>query len=340
MSGEPLNVGFIGLGTMGFAMAVNLVTKLPRGSKLFVYDISTDAVNRFVAQHPGSAVAAGSAKEVTQNSVSLHFSCCLLNDRILRMICIQTTVFTMVPEGSHVRTAFLDETNGILAADQTPRTLIDCSTIDRETSLAVLEDVRKRHPQASFFDAPVSGGQIGAERATLTFMVGCAEDDSKWPFLEGILSHMGTNIIACGAPSLGVTAKLTNNYCSALISLATAEAMNLGMRAGMDPRLIQKIFSKSTAQSTMCDKFNPVPGICPDAPSSHGYEGGFKIQLMRKDFGLACQVAENVGAKLLLADAGLKAYTEASADPRCRDLDSRVVYRFIGGEEDWEKKQK
>ena len=78
MSGEPLNVGFIGLGTMGFAMAVNLVKKLPRGSKLFVYDISTDAVDRFVAQHPESAVAAGSAKEVTQNSVSFHYSCQIL----------------------------------------------------------------------------------------------------------------------------------------------------------------------------------------------------------------------------------------------------------------------
>ncbi|KAI3391891.1 hypothetical protein diail_6631, partial [Diaporthe ilicicola] len=290
MANEPINVGFIGLGIMGFAMAVNLVKKLPQGSKLYVYDVSADAVNRFVAEHPNSAVAAGSAKEATQNS---------------------TTVFTMVPEGSHVRAAFLDETNGILAAEQTPRTLIDCSTIDRETSLAVLEDVRKRHPQAAFFDAPVSGGQIGAEKATLTFMVGCAEDDPKWPFLKGILGLMGTNIMACGGPSLGVTAKLTNNYCSALISLATAEAMNLGMRAGMDPRLIQRIFSKSTAQSTICDKFNPVPGVCPEAPSSHGYEGGFKIQLMRKDFGLACQIAENVGAKLLLAEAGLKTYTEA-----------------------------
>lgn len=78
MSGEPLNVGFIGLGAMGFAMAENLASKLPRGSKLFVYDISKDTMDKFVAQHPDSAVASGSAKEVTQNSVSgelslLHF---------------------------------------------------------------------------------------------------------------------------------------------------------------------------------------------------------------------------------------------------------------------------
>lgn len=245
----------------------------------------------------------------------------------------------MVPEGSHVRTAFLDETNGVLAAAPAPRILLDCSTIDRESSLAVYEESKKRHPEAFFCDAPVSGGEVGAQKATLTFMVGCAEDHPRFPRVRDILGLMGANIIACGGPSLGVTAKLANNYCSALISLATAEAMNLGMRAGMDPRLIQRIFSKSTAQSTMGDKFNPVPGICPDAPASHGYQGGFKIQLMRKDVGLAVKVAESVGARLLLADAGLKAYGEASEDPRCRDLDSRVMYRFIGGEEDWEKKK-
>lgn len=244
----------------------------------------------------------------------------------------------MVPEGSHVRTAFLDDTNGVLAATAGARILIDCSTIDRETTLAVHEETKKRHPAARFFDAPVSGGEVGAQKASLTFMVGSVEDDPEFPYVKDVLGHMGSNIIACGGPSLGVTAKLTNNYCSALISLATAEAMNLGMRAGMDPRLLQRILSKSTAQSTMCDKFNPVPGVCPDSPASHGYKGGFKIQLMRKDVGLAVQVAEDVGARLMLADAGLRVYGEASADPRCRDLDSRVIYRFIGGNEDWENK--
>lgn len=74
MSGEPLNVGFIGLGAMGFAMAVNLVSKLPRGSKLYVYDVSKDTMDKFVAQYPDSAVAAGSAKEVTQHTVSCRCS--------------------------------------------------------------------------------------------------------------------------------------------------------------------------------------------------------------------------------------------------------------------------
>lgn len=244
----------------------------------------------------------------------------------------------MVPEGSHVRSAFLDETSGILAAAPGPRILIDCSTIDRETSLLVHEETKKRHPEASFFDAPVSGGEVGAQRGTLTIMVGSAEDDPGLPYARGILGLVGANVVACGGPGLGVTTKLTNNYCSALISLATAEAMNLGMRAGVEPRLLQRILSKSTAQSTMLDRFNPVPGVCAESPANNGYKGGFKVQLMRKDVGLAVKVAENVGAKLVLADAGLKVYSEASEDPRCRDLDSRVIYRFIGGNEDWEEK--
>lgn len=245
----------------------------------------------------------------------------------------------MVPEGSHVRSVFLNEKNGILAAGPAARVYIDCSTIDTETSLAVLAAVKERHPNSVFYDAPVSGGSLGAQEATLTIMVGCAENDSKWPTLERILSISGgKKVVPCGGPSLGLGAKLCNNYCSGLISLATAEALNLGMRMGINPRQLANIFSSSTAQSTICDKWNPVPGLSPNAPSSHGYKGGFKIQLMRKDFDLAVQAGKSVDATMLLADVGLKAYTDASADPRCRDLDSRVLFRFLSGDEDWEMK--
>lgn len=68
---KPSFVGFVGLGTMGLPMADNLITKLPAGSKIFVYDIFADSVNRFKAQHPDSVVPCASAKEVTENAVSL-----------------------------------------------------------------------------------------------------------------------------------------------------------------------------------------------------------------------------------------------------------------------------
>lgn len=103
--------------------------------------------------------------------------------------------------------------------------------------------------------------------------------------------------------------------------------------------VLADIFSTSTAQSTINDKWNPVPGICPEAPSSKGYKGGFKVQLMKKDFGLAVNAARGVGAKMVLGEKGLECYEEATKDPRCFDLDSRVVFRYIGGDEDWALKQ-
>ena len=149
---------------------------------------------------------------------------------------------------------------------------------------------------------------------------------------------MGRNLVACGGPSLGLTAKLCNNYCSGLIAIAVSEAMNIGMRSGMDPRVLASVFHSSTAQSSICDDWCPVPGLCPDAPASHGYKGGFKVQLMRKDFGLAVDTAQRVGARLALGDKGLEVYTEAMSDPDCKDLDSRVVFRYLGGDENWEGK--
>ncbi|KAM0328706.1 hypothetical protein ACHAQA_005119 [Verticillium albo-atrum] len=242
----------------------------------------------------------------------------------------------MLPEGSHVRSVYLDESTGILHDKLRSTTLVDCSTIDVDTCMVVRDAVQQRYAGISFFDAPVSGGTLGAEAGTITIMLGCSEDDASFPLLNGLLGHMGKTIVACGGPGMGLTAKLCNNYCSGLIALATAEAMNIGIRSGMDPRLLARVFSSSTAQSTICDKWNPVPGVCPDAPASRGYEGGFKVQLMAKDFGLAVQTAEKVGATMLLGHAGRDAYRDASNEPGCRDLDSRVVFRYIGGNENWE----
>lgn len=241
----------------------------------------------------------------------------------------------MVPEGAHVKAVYLTADTGVLAADISSKLLIDCSTIDTTTSNLVRQTITEKFPSASFYDSPVSGGSLGAAKATLTFMLGCAEDNAHYTLLRDLLGLMGKSIFSCGGPSLGLTAKLCNNYCSGLIAIATAEAMNIGIKSGMDPRVLASIFSTSTAQSCISDKWNPVPGITTDAPASHGYAGGFKVELMKKDFGLAVEAAGAVGAKLTLGEAGLKTYAEASSDARCRGLDSRVVFRYLGGDEEW-----
>lgn len=243
----------------------------------------------------------------------------------------------MVPEGSHVRSVYLTPETGVLASDLQSKILLDCSTIDTSTSLAVRDACTEKHPHASFYDAPVSGGVIGAEKATLTFMLGSAKDDVHVDLLTRLLSLMGSNVFPCGGASLGLTAKLCNNYCSGLIAIATSDAMNIGMASGMDPRVLANIFHTSTAQSSILDDWCPVPGLCPDAPASKGYQGGFRVQLMRKDFALAVDTAKRVGVRTALGESGLKVYEEASMDPKCKDLDSRVIYRYLGGREDWEK---
>jgi len=242
----------------------------------------------------------------------------------------------MVPEGSHVRAVYLDADNGICSIDISHKLLIDCSTIDTATSLAVKEHIEKHFPAASFYDSPVSGGVIGAVKGTLAFFLGCAETDPNLGRLTRLMSIMGKQIIPCGGPSLGLAAKLSNNYLSGVIAIACSEAFDMGMRSGLDPRTLAKVYAAGTAQNTICDRFCPVPHVYPEAPSSNGYMQGFKVQLMKKDFGLAVEMADRVGSKNVLGTVGLETYAGASQDLRCRDLDSRVVYRYLGGVEDWQ----
>lgn len=169
------------------------------------------------------------------------------------------------------------------------------STIDIATSLSINEATLNAHSFSPahaktpprFYDAPVSGGTAGAAKGTLTIMLGCTPASPDLPLLTRILRTMGTNVYALGGPSLGLAAKLSNNYLSGMIALATSEAMNLGMRLGVDPTVLQRCFSTSSGGSWVNDTVNPVPGVCPDAVTSKGYEGGFKVrscaELMRGD---------------------------------------------------------
>ncbi|KAJ5726901.1 hypothetical protein N7493_005928 [Penicillium malachiteum] len=309
--------GFIGLGVMGYPMAVNLLKKLEDGGKLHVYDVSNHDLAKFKQEALDLVMVCSGAREVSERS---------------------DIIFTMVPEGSHVRSVYFGEGNGVLSAAIDGKVFVDCSTIDTKTSIEVHDAIRNKYPTASFYDAPVSGGSLGAAAGTLTFMLGCKEDDVNILVLKDLLDSMGSSIFPCGGFSLGLTAKLCNNYCSGLIAIATSEAMNIGIKSGMDPSLLSKIFTASTAQSTINDKWNPVPGVCPSAPASKDYRGGFKVQLMKKDFGLAVQTAKRVGARLCLGESGLAVYEQASEDEACRDRDSRVVFRYMGGDEDWKEK--
>lgn len=142
---------------------------------------------------------------------------------------------------------FLNETGGILTGAVDGKGFVDCSTIDAATSIEVGKAVRERSLSARFYDVPVSGGVIGAEAGTLSFLAGASTDDAY--FTENIvplLKTMGKNIFNVGGPGQGLVAKLCNNYLSGICAIATSEAMNIGIRHGIDPKLLSEIFKKST----------------------------------------------------------------------------------------------
>ncbi|KAJ5958220.1 uncharacterized protein N7479_005370 [Penicillium vulpinum] len=309
-------LGFIGVGAMGKLMVRNLAQKTPSETKIYINDVNQAAVDELCLSYPESIVKCNTAKEVAEKS---------------------DIIFTMLPEGQHLKQVYLESENCISSTTLAGKILIDCSTIDTATCLEVRSNIQQSYPTASFYDAPVSGGILGAEKATLGIFIGCDKNDPNFEILTDILSMLGSKVIACGGPALGLVAKLANNYLSGTITIATAEAMNMGMRAGMDARILAQVITAGSGQNHIADKFNPVPGLCPQAPSSKGYRGGFHVSLMRKDMGLAREMAAQVGAKLVLGDIGLETYKLASEDPACAGLDSRVVYRYLGGNENWDQ---
>ena len=156
----------------------------------------------------------------------------------------------MVPEGRHVQDVFLNPDNGILTGPVHDKTFVDCSTIDPSTSIEVGKAVLQVSPTARFYDVPVSGGVTGAEAARLSCLAGTSEDDAYFrDCLQPLLAMMGRNIFCVGGPGQGLVAKLCNNYLSGTIAIATAEAMNIGMRHGIEPKLLSNIFHNSSSGS-------------------------------------------------------------------------------------------
>ncbi|KAJ5955533.1 hypothetical protein N7501_009812 [Penicillium viridicatum] len=313
------DIGFIGLGNMGYWMATNLAEKVPVNSKIHVFDIIPTLVDDICGKYPDRVMGCSSPKDVADKS---------------------DTILTMLPEGKHVKAVYMGP-DGICSSDVGQKLLVDCSTIDTATFWEIKDHITEHFPCASFYDAPVSGGVIGAERGTIAFFLGCAEDNTKdIQELRQLFNLMGNKLIPCGGPSLGIAAKLSNNYLSGIIAIACSEAMDMGMKAGLDPRVLAQVYAAGNAQNTICDTFNPVPGVDPDAPSSNGYQKGFKVQLMKKDISLALDMACRVGSTNVLGRVGLQTYKEASEDERCKDLDSRIVFRYLGGNENWNAEQK
>ena len=172
----------------------------------------------------------------------------------------QDFIFTVVPAPPHVRSVYLEGENAILTGPVDGKTFVDCSTIDPATSLRVGEAIRSKSSSARFYDAPVSGGVTGAEAGTLTILAGASEADIYFQnVVKPLLLTMGRTVVCVGARGHGLVAKLCNNYLSGICAIATSEAMNIGMRHGIDAKLLSDIFNKSTGANWQNGTYLSVP---------------------------------------------------------------------------------
>merc|ERR1711939_83048 len=187
---------------------------------------------------------------------------------------------------------------------------IDSSTIDLVTTQDMARLAKEEHG-SMFLDAPVSGGVGGAEAGTLTFMVG--GEDEAFEASQAVLQAMGKNIVHCGGVGMGQVAKMANNLSLAISMIGTSEAMLLGTSLGMDAEKLAGIMSTSTARCWSVDTYNPCPGVTDGVPSSRGYTGGFGVDLMLKDLGLATDAAKLAGSPVPLGASAQQLYALISA---------------------------
>ena len=255
-------IAFIGLGHMGGGMAPNLVKA---GHEVRAVDLSKDAVDKAV--EAGCSAAPSAADAVREADV----------------------VVTMLPAAQHVRAVYQKD-----VAPNAPKgaLLIDCSTIDVASAREVGESL---HAQGfHFVDAPVSGGIAAAASGNLAFMVGGT--DEAFAMAQPILEPMAKAVIHAGALGAGQAAKICNNMILGATMIVTCEAFVMAEKLGLDPQVFFDIASKASGQSWSMTSYTPVPGVGPDTPADHDYDGGFAAALMLKDLKLAMDAAQHAGA--------------------------------------------
>jgi len=317
-------IAFIGLGVMGYPMALNLRKKMDPKHKLLICDVSTTALEKFQEEMKGVGPI-----EVISNGYEAAQQADM--------------VVTMLPTSRAVESVYLDPKTGVLAGaiaslQAHPRTkiIMECGTIETSTILSVAKATAEAasalpsKASLTFVDGPVSGGPMGAQNGTLTFMVGTDVPEAFSP-VKAVLSTMGVadSVFLCGGVGAGTAFKVINNYLSAITSLAASEALNIGAKMNLDLKLLTDVINVSGGQCWVTSKSNPVPGVQANVPSSRGYEGGFRIELCKHVLEMGSELAQMVGAKTVLDKPTLKALEECAGDERYKGKDARVVYKWL-----------
>ena len=271
-------IGFIGLGNMGEPMATNLVKA---GFDVIGFDLIEEAKKK--AERNGIQIA----KDAVSTSENVD------------------VLISMLPASEHVESLYLGE-DGLLSKLDKTVLIIDCSTIAPDSAIKVANQAKDL--DLSMVDAPVSGGVVGAQESTLTFIVGGAENNVERA--RPLLEKMGSNIFHAGSNGAGQVAKVCNNMLLAIHMCGTAEAIALGVKNGLDASILSEIMRKSSGGNWSLEVYNPYPGVMATAPASRNYEGGFLNKLMAKDLGLAKEASESTNSETPMGDLARKLYQD------------------------------
>lgn len=251
---------FIGLGVMGFPMAGHLARA---GHPVTVYNRTPAKAAQWIEKYGGKSAPTPAAAAAGADFVML----CVGNDDDVRAV-------ALAPDGA-------------LSAMKAGAILVDHTTASASVAREIYAAAKARGVR--FLDAPVSGGQAGAENGKLTIMVG--GDADAFALAEPILSCYARAVTLMGGPGTGQLTKMVNQICVAGVVQALSEGMNFGMRAGLDIERALEVIGKGAAQSWQMDNRGKTM-------AADKFDFGFAVDWMRKDLSMAIAEARSNGAAL------------------------------------------
>jgi 3-hydroxyisobutyrate dehydrogenase len=284
-------LAFIGLGVMGFPMAGHLAAR--GGHELTVYNRNRAKAESWVAKYGGRP--AGSPAQAAEGA-SIVFSC-VGDDPDLRAV-------TLGPGG-----AFEKMGKGTVYIDHT--------TASAQVARELAAEAKKRGFE--FLDAPVSGGQAGAENGQLTVMVG--GDAAAFERAKPVIAHFAKAVTLLGPSGAGQLTKMVNQICIAGLIQGLSEGLNFALRAGLDAKLVLDVISKGAAQSWQME--NRGKTMVDDK-----FDFGFAVDWMRKDLRICAEAAKENGAALPVTQMVAGYYDEISKMGGGRWDTSSLIRRF------------
>jgi len=255
-----MKLAFLGLGVMGFPMAGHLARA---GHDITVYNRSAAKAQQWVATHGGRSAATPAQAAKDAQIVMM----CVGNDDDVRAVAMGA--------------------DGALAGMSKGSTLVDHTTASAEVAREVFDAAKSRG--IAFLDAPVSGGQAGAENGKLTIMVG--GDAAVFASAQDVLATYARAVTLMGGPGAGQLTKMVNQICIAGLVEALSEGVHFAMKAGLDPQLVLDVISKGAAQSWQME--NRGKTMVADK-----FDFGFAVDWMRKDLAICLTEARRNGAML------------------------------------------